>query len=97
MTQLKGKKLIGIGATVFWVLAWVALVLQVGMGIVLLIMGGDAVPLGGVDIPARLVGALNLVAAVVYWFMFLLASAVLRLLMDIHCQVTKGSGTACSA
>lgn len=95
MNQQPGN-IVKLGSTVFKVLAWVALGLQAVMGIVLLVIGGQAVPVGGVEVPARLVGVLNLVAAVVYWFMFLLASAVLRLLLDVHCHATKSAaGSTC--
>ena len=92
MVQQPGN-LVRIGSKVFKVLAWVALGLQSVMGMVLLVVGGQAVPIGGVDVPARAVGALNLVAAVVYWFMFLLASSVLRLLLDVHQHATQGRTT----
>ncbi len=82
-------KFLHIGATVFKVLAWVALVLQVVMGLVLLVGGGPAVLIGGVDVPARVVGILNCIAAAVYFFLFTLASAVIRLLLDLHAHVTK--------
>ena len=42
--------------------------------------------LGGLDVPARVVGLLNVIAAVVYFFMFLLMSAVIRLLLDLHAK-----------
>ena len=84
-------KFLNIGATVFKVLAWVALVLQIVMGLVLLVGGGPAVLIGGVDVPARVVGILNCVAAAVYFFLFTLASNVIRLLLDLHEHVvTKG-------
>ena len=75
-----------LGVTVFKVLAWIALAVQGLMGLVLLISGGEPVLLGGLDVPARVVGLLNVIAAVVYFFMFLLMSAVIRLLLDLHAK-----------
>ena len=74
---------------VFKVLAWVALALQSITGLILLIGGGPAVSIGGVDVPARLVGVLNLVAAAIYFFLFLFISNVTRLLVDLYGHVTK--------
>ncbi len=82
-------KFLKLGATVFKVLAWVALALQVVMGLMLLVMGGPGVPIGNVDVPARVVGLLNCVAAAVYYFMFTLVSVVIHLLLDLHAHVTK--------
>ena len=82
-------KFLNTGATVFKILAWVALVVQVIMGIMLLVIGGDPVLIGGVDVPARVVGLLNCVAAGVYFFMFTLVSVVIHLLLDLHASVTK--------
>lgn len=78
-------------ATVFKVLAWVSLILQVVVGLVLLIGGGQAVPIGGVDVPARVVGILNCVAGGIYFFLWLFLSHIVRLLLDIRCSVTKDS------
>jgi hypothetical protein len=77
------------GAVVFKVLAWVALAVQVIMGLLLLIIGGDPVLIGGVDVPARVVGLLNCIAAAIYFFMFMLVSVVIQVLMDLHSHVSK--------
>jgi hypothetical protein len=87
MLATNGTKFVSLGATIFKVLGWVALILQVIIGLILLIGGGPDVPVGGVDIPARLVGVLNFVAAVIYWFMFTFISQVTRLLLDVHAKV----------
>ncbi len=84
-----GYKLLHVGATVFKVLAWVALVLQVVMGLILLVGGGDPVLIGGLEVPARVVGILNCISAVVYFFMFLLMSAVIRLLLELHARLPQ--------
>ncbi len=78
-------------ATVFKVLAWISLVLQVVVGLILLIGGGQSVPIGGVDVPARVVGILNCVAGAIYFFLWLFLSHIVRLLLDIHCGLNKGS------
>ena len=77
------------GAVLFNVLAWVSLVLQVVIGVWLLVSGGAAIPIGGVEIPARVVGVLNCVAGTIYFFTLLLIASVLRLLLDLHRQVGK--------
>lgn len=82
-----------VSAVVFKVLAWVAMALQVIAGLILLIFGGEPVAIGGVgglELPARMVGVLNFIAAAVYFFVFLLVSHVLRLLLDIRQQLPGG-------
>jgi hypothetical protein len=88
MGALSGTGFLHLGATIFKVLGWIALVLQVVIGLILLIGGGPDVPVGGVDIPARLVGVLNLVAAAIYWFMFTFISQLTKLLLEIHAKVS---------
>lgn len=87
----QGDRFLRVSATVFKILAWVALILQVVMGLILVIGGGVDVPIGGVSVPTRMVGVLNIVAAVVYWFLFMLVAAVIRLLLDLHAHVTKSA------
>jgi hypothetical protein len=77
------------GATVFAVLAWVSLILQVVVGLIVLVVGGPPVPLGGAQIPARMVGILNFVVASLYWFLLMFVSKLTRLLLALHEQVTK--------
>lgn len=79
---------------VFKVLAWVALALQVATGLILLVTGGPGVPVGGVDIPARLVGVLNVFAALIYFFLFMFISNVTRLLLEVHAQLSGGASAA---
>jgi len=76
-------------ANVFAVLAWVSLAIQLVVGLAVLIMGGPAVPIGGAEIPARLIGVLNFVAAAIYWFLFMFVSKMTRLLLDVHAQATR--------
>lgn len=84
---MKGEGLLKAGVTVFTVLAWISLALQVIVGLVLLIGGGPAVDIGGVEIPARVVGVLNCLAGVIYFFLLSLASAVLALLLDMSARL----------
>ena len=86
-----GEGVVKIGVTVFRVLAWVSLVIQGILGIVLLVTGGEAVAVGGVDIPARVVGVLNVVAAGIYFFMLTLMASVLKLLLDIRAHQSGGA------
>ena len=73
-----------VGVTVFKVLAWVTVAVQVVTGLILIVNGGEPVLIGGVEIPARLVGVLNFVAAGMYFFSLWLMSSLLRLLLDIR-------------
>ena len=75
---------LGVGRKVFKVLAWVSLVLQVAAGIFVLVVGGEPVVIGGVDVPARLVGVLNCIGGVIYFFVLLLISHTLQVLLEIH-------------
>jgi len=84
---MKGEQLVKLGVTIFKVLAWVSLVLQIVIGLILLIGGGPAVEIGGVEIPARVVGVLNCLAGVIYFFLMSLASAVLALLLDMNARL----------
>ncbi len=77
-------KFVRVSVKVFKVLAWVAVALQVITGGILLIGGGDPILVGGIDVPARVVGLLNFVAAAVYFFSLWLAASVLQLLLDLR-------------
>lgn len=78
------RKFLKTSATVFAVLAWVSLALQLVVGLIVLVMGGPPVFVGGAEIPARLVGVLNFVAAAIYWFLFMFISHVTRTLLEVH-------------
>jgi len=90
----QGSGFLGASVVIFKVLAWLSLIIQVGVGLVVLVVGGQPVPIGGVDVPARLVGILNCVAGLVYFFMLLLVSKVIRLLLDIHDRLDKIAPTS---
>ena len=85
------RKFVQVGTTVFTVLAWVSLILQVVVGLILLIGGGTSVPIGRVDVPARVVGLLNCLAGAIYFFVLLFLVHVVRLVLAIHAQVTKSA------
>lgn len=76
----------------FKVLAWLSLVVQVAVGMIVLVVGGEPVPIGGIDVPARLVGLLNCVAGAVYFFMLLLVAKLIRVVLDIHRKVVGTPG-----
>ena len=88
---MKGVGMVKVGVTIFQVLAWISLVVQVAVGAILLISGGPDVPIGGVDVPARVVGLLNFIAGGIYFFLMLLTANVLRLVLEIHERVTRTS------
>ena len=92
---MKGDRFLQVSATIFTVLAWLSLVVQVGVGITVLIVGGPPVPIGGTDVPARVIGVLNCVAAAIYWFLFMFIATVTRLLVDLKAALahTRGSGS----
>ena len=77
-------KFLRVSVKVFKILAWVAVVFQVITGLVLVIGGGDPVPLGGLEIPARVVGVLNFAAAGMYFFSMWLMSSLIQLVLDIR-------------
>lgn len=74
------------GAAVFAVLAWVSLGIQVVVGLMVLVMGGSPVPVAGVELPARLIGVLNFIAAAVYWFLFMFMSKLTRVILAVHAR-----------
>ena len=77
-------KFLRVSIVIFRVLAWVALILQVITGLVLVITGGAPVTIGGLEVPARVVGVLNFVAAAMYFFSLWLMGSLLQLLLDIR-------------
>ena len=85
------KTFLNMSVKVFQVLAWVSLAIQVGAGLFVLVVGGDPVLIGGLDVPARLVGALNCVSGAIYFFMLMLVSHVIRVLLEIQ-QRVEGRG-----
>jgi len=86
-------KFLHVSVIVFKVLAWLALAVQVVMGAILVITGGEPVLIGGAEINARIVGLLNFVAAALYFFSFWLMSSLIRLWLDIR-EHLGGSATS---
>ena len=83
----KSIKFLQVSVTVFKVLAWFVLVVEVIAGLNFLIRGGDPLAIGDVEIPARLVGVMNFIAAGTYFFSFWLVSSLIQLLLDIRKQL----------
>ena len=77
-------KFLRVSVVVFKVLAWLALAVQSITGLMLIITGGEPVVVGGVDIPARVVGVLNFVAAGLYFYSMWLISSLVKLWLDIR-------------
>ena len=87
----KSATFLQFGARVFTVLAWISLSIQGLAGLFVLVLGGDPVLLGGVEVPARLVGVLNVVGGAIYFFILLLVAHVLRVLLMISQRLEKGA------
>ena len=85
-------KFLQVSVAVFRVLAWVAMAVQVIVGLILLVVGGDSVLVGGVDVPARVVGVLNCVAGVIYFFSLSLIANLIHLLLDIRAHLPTEPG-----
>ena len=90
--MVKSYKFLRVSVKVFKVLAWVALVAQIVTGLILVVGGGEPVLIGGIDVPARVVGILNFVAAGMYFFTMWLVSNVLQLWLDIRDQLARANG-----
>ncbi len=84
-------KFLRVSVKVFKGLAWLALAVQVITGLILIVRGGEPVVIAGADIPARMVGILNFVAAGMYFFTLTLTSHLIQLGLDIRDQLQKGS------
>ena len=87
----QSNKFLRVSVVIFRVLAWVALALQVITGLMLLIGGGEPMLIGGVELPVRVVGLLNFVAAAMYFFSFWLMGSVVQLLLDIRSHLPGGT------
>ena len=80
----KSYKFLRVSTIVFKVLAWMAVAFQVVTGLILIIQGGEPVPIGNLELPVRVVGLLNFVAAGLYFFSFWLIRSMIQLLLDIR-------------
>ena len=83
------RKFLAGSTVVFRVLAWVSLVLQVIVGLIVLVSGGEPVAVAGVDVPARVIGVLNCVAGVIYFFLMYFVAHLVHLLLEIRQQLEK--------
>lgn len=88
----QGQGFLRTSVRVFAILAWVSLGIQVIVGLAVLVIGGPPVPVGGVELPARMVGLLNFLAAAIYWFLFTYLSRLTTLWLEMHGKLT---GNAC--
>ena len=88
----KPYRFLRVGATVFKVLAWLTLVFQVVTGLILILGGGggEQASIGGIELPMRILGLLNFVAAAVYFFSFWLMASLIRLLLDVRERLPGG-------
>lgn len=78
--------------TVFKVLAWISLVLQVGSGVAALVIGGEPIPTAfGITMSPRIAGLLAMVQGVISFFILLFVAHLVRLLLDIRCALSKDS------
>jgi hypothetical protein len=80
-------KFLEIGAKVFKVLSWVSLAVGVVAGITIFIGGGTP------DAP-RLTGFVGILLGVVYFFIFFIASEIIKLLLEINDKLDKKSPSA---
>ena len=80
----KTYKFLKIGSIVFKVLAWVSLAVGVISAIVIFIGGGTP------EAP-RVTGFIGLLLGIVYFFISLIASEVIKLLLEIRCKLDKSA------
>lgn len=80
----KNYKLLEVSTIVFKVLAWVSLAVGVIASIVIFIGGGTP------EAP-RATGFIGILLGIVYFFMFLVTSEIIALLLDIKSKVEKGA------
>ena len=83
-------KFLRVSVTVFKVLAWLTMVVQAVTGLILVITGGEPIFIGGLELPTRVVGILNFVAAGVYFFSFWLMASLMRVVLDIRERLPGG-------
>lgn len=81
---MQSYKFLRTSIKVFKALAWVSLALQVVTGVILLVVGGEPVFVGGISVPARMVGLLNFIVAIVYFFSLWLMANLVQLWLDIR-------------
>ena len=82
---------LGKSATVFAVLAWLSFAVQVVVGLLMLVFGGEPVAMGGADVPARIASLIVFVGAALNWFLFMFLSKLTRLFVAIHAQTARSA------
>ena len=80
----KNYKLLEVSTIIFKVLAWVSLAVGIVASIVIFVGGGTP------EAP-RVTGFIGILLGVVYFFMFLVTSEIIALLLDIKSKVEKGA------
>ena len=80
----KNYKLLEVSIVIFKVLAWASLAVGVIASIVIFIGGGTP------EAP-RATGFIGILLGIVYFFMFLVTSEIIALLLDIKSKVEKGA------
>ena len=78
----KSYKFLQVSAAIFKVLAWLSLAIGTISAIVIFVGGGTP------EMP-RFTGFIGLLLGVAYFFMFLIASEVITVLLEIHSKVNK--------
>ena len=80
----KNYKLLEVSTIIFKVLAWVSLAVGIIASIVIFVGGGTP------EAP-RVTGFIGILLGIVYFFMFLVTSEIVALLLDIKLKVEKGA------
>jgi len=80
----KNYKLLEVSTVIFRVLAWASLAVGVIASIVIFIGGGTP------EAP-RATGFIGILLGIVYFFMFLVTSEIITLLLDMKSKVEKGA------
>jgi hypothetical protein len=80
----KKYKLLEVSSLIFKVLAWVSLAVGIVASVIIFIGGGTP------EAP-RITGFIGLLLGIVYFFIFLVASEVISLLLEIRSKVEKGA------
>ena len=84
-------KFLRVSTIVFKVLAWVTLALYAVSGIALIITGGPPVPLLGIEVSARLFGAVYLLAGGANFYFLWLIRSIIQLFLEIRSQLPGGT------
>ncbi len=87
----KPYKFLQVSTIVFKVLAWVTLALYTVSGIALIITGGPPVPLLGIEVSARLFGAVYLLAGGANFYFLWLIRSLIQLFLEIRSQLPGGT------